>query len=162
VVSETTPEKEWPKRRPPDALMTRLMAVLLGGRPEDKAVHRAARRLTMLGVIAAVLAKLLAIFGGYFEAQTVALRELPRAVAQAIKERDELRQGDAAWVVAEVRALRDETAQHQAADAVEFAQLRGVVAGRLKCPPCPACPACPPASLGVPKQPDPGWLPRER
>lgn len=160
-MSET--EKPRPQRRPPDAFLTRLMAVLLGGRPEDKAVHRAARRVTMLGVIAAVLYKLLSLLGGLMEAQTIALRELPAAVATAIKERDADRQGEAAWVVSEVQALRQETAAHQAADAVEFAQLRGVVAGRLRCPPCPSCPPCQPASLGVPRPPDPpAWTPRER
>jgi len=88
--------------------------------------------------------------GGMLAAQTATIQELPKAVAQAIKERDQADRGDAAWIVSEVQSLRQETAQHQAADAVEFAQLRGVVSGRLRCPPCPGCPACPPVVVPAP------------
>jgi len=131
-----------------------------GNRPGDPDVRwkvatvKATAKWTAAGVAMWFAGKSMTMVGGMLAAQTATIQELPKAVAQAIKERDALDLGDAAWVVGEVQALRAETREHQAADAVEFAQLRGVVSGRLKCPPCPGCPACPPVIVQpAPTQP---------
>ncbi len=173
MTSETTPT---PAPERPPRLPAWHPAHLIGAwrqrpeprqdRPGDERIRKRsgqAAKVTAMGLLSVITYWFMSQGGGLLTDLRASLRALPGEVAAAIKERNAATTGDAAWVAAEVRALREETVQHQAAEAVEFAQLRGVVAGRLKCPPCPVCPACPPPSLGVPKQPEPQtWRPRER
>ncbi len=116
-------------------------------RPGDEKIRKKsgrAAKATALGMVATFLTWATAELGGVLRDHRQAVRDLPGAVAAAIKERDAATMGDAAWVVSEVRALREETALHQAADATQFSRLEGVVAGRWKCAPCPVCKPCPP------------------
>lgn len=153
-----TPELQQPRRRPSWHPSTIWGAFVRGQRPGDPQVRSKAGRISTLGIVGGVVTSLLVMVSDTLKAQSRAMEAIPVVLRDALREDRAAARVELEKLGGQIDGLSDRAELLQA----EASTVRGMVLGRLRCPPCAACPACPaPPAKPAEQQSLPRWM-RER